>query len=74
LHLSGYEVWQKITNDLQQVTISVSTTKMEETTTSKIRVEKEGVLSLQGVTTKTTALFRDTAMRTSNSTRGLTMR
>jgi hypothetical protein len=39
-HLSKYVGWQKLTNDLEEATSSVSTIKMEETTISNFMVEK----------------------------------
>jgi len=44
-HLSGYEVWQKLSNVLEEATSSVSTIKMEEPTTSNFMVEKEGMIN-----------------------------
>jgi hypothetical protein len=39
-HLSGYEVWYKLTNVLEEATSSVCNIKMEEPTTSHFMVEK----------------------------------
>jgi len=44
-HLSGYEVWWKLTNVLNEATSSVSTIKMENPTTSNFMVEKEGMIN-----------------------------
>jgi len=44
-HLSGYEVWWKLTNVLNEATGSVSTIKMEEPTTSNFMVGKEGMVN-----------------------------
>ena len=44
-HRSGYEVWWKLTNVLEEATSSVSTIKMEETTTSNFMVEREGMIN-----------------------------
>jgi len=66
----GYEFWQKLTDVLEEATNSVSTIKMEEPSTCDFMVEKQ---SLHGLTTKTTALFTDTALRTSNITQSLRM-
>jgi len=44
-HLSGYEVWWKFTNVLEEATSSVSTIKMEEPTTSKFMVRKKGTIN-----------------------------
>ena len=45
-HLSGYEVWWKLTNVLEEGTRSVSTIKMEEHTSSNFTVEKEGMIDI----------------------------
>jgi len=44
-HLSGYEVWQKLTNVLEEATSSVSTIRMKEPTTSNFLVGKEGMIN-----------------------------
>jgi hypothetical protein len=41
-HLSGYEVWLKLINIMEEETGSVSTIKVEEPITSNFVVEKEG--------------------------------
>ena len=42
-HLSGYEVWYKLTNVLEEENGSVSIIKMEEPTTSKLHTKIKGV-------------------------------
>jgi len=44
-HLSGYEVWWKLTNVLKEATSSVSTVRMVEPATSNFMVEKEGTVN-----------------------------
>jgi hypothetical protein len=44
-HVSGYEVWYKLTNVLEEATGSLSTIKMEEPTTSNFIVQKEGLIN-----------------------------
>ena len=44
-HLSGYEVWQKLTNILEEATSSVFTLKMDEATTSNFLAEKQGMIN-----------------------------
>jgi len=46
-HLSGYEVWGKFTNVLEEATGSVSTIKMQEPTISNFMVEKEGMINFR---------------------------
>ena len=45
LHLSGYEVWWKLTSILEEANSFVSTIKMEEPTTSNFMIEKEGMIN-----------------------------
>ena len=45
-HLSGYEVWWKLANVLEEATGSVSTIKLKEPTTSNFMVEKEGMIDI----------------------------
>jgi len=44
-HLSGYEVWWKLTNVLNKATSSVSTIKMEDPTISNFMVGKERMIN-----------------------------
>ena len=45
-HLSGYEVWWKLTSVLEEGTRFVSTIKLKEPTTSNFIVEKEGMIDI----------------------------
>ena len=44
-HLSGYEVWWKLTNVLNEATSSVSTIKIQDPTISNFMVGKEGMIN-----------------------------